>query len=132
MSAWIVEKGHIDVLVQGMVQEGVIPMADRDDVGTVLWRENRDSVNYRYNGGEEVDDYKFHGVEAPLNWHALLRAASCYEYQSCEHPTWDDSRACELIVLLQNELLEHGCSHDDPEYAAYPWGFEQVEQAVAV
>ena len=48
MSAWIVSKGHIDVLVNGLLQHGLISPKEIAQTGQLLWRENHLSVNDRY------------------------------------------------------------------------------------
>lgn len=43
MSAWIVEKAHIDALVTRLIELDLASEASADDVGQMLWDENRES-----------------------------------------------------------------------------------------
>jgi hypothetical protein len=48
VSAWIVARAHIDVLVQGLCEGEHVMHLDPDEVGRVLWRECLLSVAHRY------------------------------------------------------------------------------------
>ena len=134
MSAYIVDKAHIDALVQaaGRVQ----PMAHSsgmkwftrnpearfgmdiheihyndkpraNEVGQMLWDENHKSVNARYNQVGLAESYTFQRGEdlAPI---VILNAIDGYEYQSCEHVGWHDSEAkafCDALRLKMTRML---------------------------
>lgn len=83
MSAWIVSKAHIDVLVAGVLEQGgfqhrgkFISVVGDDDVydgeaecidatelGELLWRENHKSINYRYGTRERTPSYVYRAPE---------------------------------------------------------------------
>ena len=133
MSCWIVEKGHIDCLVQALVNEGQCPIANASMVGRTLWRQNVYSHQARYpQAGDEragamgdIRHYKFRGNEAPLDPAIVLQQVHCYQYQSSDHPHWRDSPAFALMAQLEDTLVNRGI---DP---AGPWGISDIDQAVA-
>lgn len=135
MSAWIVSKGHIDVLVNGLAAYGLITPVDMNAVGQELWAENHASVNYRYDESTPTPHYSAEAVEAEPLPHHLIAAVHCYDYQSCEHPGWDQSRARKLVLLLEEAVIAR---HPDAERGwdkgvmgtDYHWGYESVQQAL--
>lgn len=143
MSAWIVSKAHVDVLVQAGINEGLVLLSPGTPtaVGRMLWTENHVSVNYRYDETTEVPNYEFRGVEAPLDDVAVIKAISCAEYQSCEHAAWEESEACRYLDNLSERIATRlGVSRDDlfewarsdhDRWTAAPWGIDCIEQAVA-
>jgi len=94
MSAWIVSKHHIDVLVAGVLENGgfrhrgqhvkvLAPdevyegskaqwVMDANELGEMLWRENHKSINYRYGQRERTPDYLYRTPKAyqvqDLSW----------------------------------------------------------------
>lgn len=151
MSAWTVSSGHIDVLVHAMAQYGVVPpdlgAAGFRELGQRLWHENYKSVNHRYREDTPTPRYELRTTEATLDPVVVLKAASCFDYQSCEHPGWPDSEAHDLVSALRTAILEQ---HPDlgeevtgpfgethryetlPAYERAPWGVETLEQAIPV
>jgi hypothetical protein len=118
MSAWIVSKTHIDALVQAGIEREMVRPNEADEFGRMLWGECLASVAYRYPGdgdGErpgpsdfrdgDVDAYIYEPLEGgpgiSLRAEAVVnKAASCYDYQSCEHPGYDGSKAQQFGALL--------------------------------
>ncbi|QFZ20551.1 hypothetical protein [Saccharothrix syringae] len=151
MSAWIVSSSHIDVLVHALAQYGVVP----SDLGAVgfrelgqrLWHENHKSVNHRYREDTSTPRYELRTTEATLDPIVVLKAVTCFNYQSCEHPGWPDSEAHDLMHTLRTAILER---HPDlgervagpdgetdryttlPTYDRAPWGIESLDQAISV
>ncbi|MFC6094376.1 hypothetical protein [Saccharothrix lopnurensis] len=149
MSAWTVENGHIDVLVNAMVQLGIVPKDLGVDgfrtLGQKLWDENHASVNHLYDEDTSTPRYRLHTTEADLDPILTLRAADCYTYQSCEHPGWKNSEAHALTRRLREAILDSrpefaevvrtsiGPLHRYTTLSAYqraPWGFDSLDQAV--
>ena len=141
MSAWVVSKAHIDALVSAAMQgrdglrwrTGEINQTETDvgtEVGRMLWNENLQSIHYRYpdtrngrdypadNGftADDVDTYRFKRSK-PMNAVIILKAISCYEYQSCEHPEWDKSEVFSFCENLRLKMI-----NELPGYNAAPWG----------
>ena len=142
MSAWIVSQNHIRLLVESLYKYEVIDGADHaltpDVVGHILWRENYRSVNYRYSERHRTPHY-VHRSDATATWTypypnqgmirdlvrnpaLVYKQASCYKYQSNEHPGWNASQACAFVTKLQ-EVIEKNtgtAGRDNNE----PWGIE--------
>ena len=124
MSAWLLNKYEIDVLVHWLHKTGV-SRALPDDLGKTLWSENYRSIRARYG------DYNYHGnyVKRPSYRYATpkprhyrsgkffdpedmdqaLKLCHFYEYQSCEHgDSFYNSRACKMISKLRTVLENMG------------------------
>lgn len=151
MSAWIVSSGHIDVLVHALAQYEVV---SRDlgaeglrELGQTLWQENHTSVNYRYSENTEAPKYQLRTTEATLDPIVVLKAIACFNYQSCEHPGWPDSRAHDLMVALHTAVLDRHPELGErvngrfgetsryttlPAWDSAPWGIEVLEDVVPV
>jgi hypothetical protein len=82
VSAWVVDKAHIDVLVTALHPADQL---HGDALGQRLWAENYKSVNYRYDTKTRTPEYRWTKRQVPAVW--VLAAAHCYDYQSCEHPS---------------------------------------------
>jgi hypothetical protein len=106
MSAWTVGQDHIDLMVTaamrlaGWNEKYINVPKTADTLGQELWQENFDSVNFRYSEQEPVPEYHWtpvaeiqEGELTPAHLVQLISAADCYDYQSCEHPAWSDSKA---------------------------------------
>ncbi|MFD4407730.1 hypothetical protein ACFWPH_33695 [Nocardia sp. NPDC058499] len=151
MSAFIVGNEHIDILVNAIAQYGVAGQgAGRTvfrNLGQMLWDENVCSVDYRYREDNPRSRYVLHTTEGELDALAVLKAAHCYEYQSCEHPEWDDSQARTWITRLREAIYAeqpdyatpvpgHYSGHLVPayqlhvEYQQWLWPFARLEDAV--
>jgi hypothetical protein len=135
MSAFVVTKQHIDAIVTGglptrgdtgwihwsdPVDAGrthILNQGTADRAGSLLWQENRVSVNRRYHDGDEIDViYTFQRLwQEPVT---VLKLIDCYEYQSCEHPAWEESQAKRLCGQLRKQVISKL-----PGYDEAPWGF---------
>lgn len=153
MSAYRVRPAHISVLVNALAYYQVLDpakstAADYRAVGQDLWRENVRSVNFRYVERKRAGHYLLETTEAPLHPVAVLAAVHGYVYQSCEHPTWEKSRAHQLIEALKEaiaqrhpELFEmmprpaYGPGKMMPRYTLWevftegPWHADTLDQA---
>lgn len=112
MSAWLVTQGHIDILVNALVQYEVakkgVTSRTLDNYGTELWRTNNRSVNHRYDEKNRLPRYEATLVTIKLKPEAVLRALDSWEYQSCEKPGWEDSRGGRLAARLREAIkAEH-------------------------
>jgi hypothetical protein len=111
MSAFTLGADHIDLLVTTAIRmagNGPEYAAVGDALGLDLLRENFRSVNYRYSEEEPVPEYRWTPVAevqvGELTKEHLLQiimAVHCYEYQSCEHPEWEDSRAFQIMHTIE-------------------------------
>lgn len=85
-------------------------------VGAMLLAENRASVDHRYNESEIEEPYLFRALKGSVDPIVVLKAISCYEYQSCEHPEWEQSEARRFCLALTDKMV--GML---PGYEAAPW-----------
>jgi len=157
MSAWIVEKEHIDALVAAALGELHAPQypgdgwygprwndetpqddwtfedhqthsrtatrEEADRIGSMIWWECVRSVAYRYPdlSVDELPDcgnYKYRrpwGSERPPVV-AILKAISCYEYQSCEHPEWKTSEAHSFCAALRDRMIDELPGYEDANW----------------
>lgn len=104
-----------------------------DEVGRMLWGECARSVMYRYpdiaDGGdwpgpadfetEQVMGYTFQRLPGVVDPVVVLKALSCYEYQSCEHPEWRSSEAWQFCNALRDAMVDKL-----PGYEKAPWGID--------
>lgn len=131
MSAWVVSKLDIDILVTatrdaGGVEAGREYAFNGTELGKMLWTENVNSVAYRYDMPKRhasehadylaaVEAYEFEPFAAkPV---AIAKIARCYDYQSCEHPAWDASPSKRIVDGLMERY-----SDKLPGYDRMPWG----------
>jgi hypothetical protein len=148
VSAWIVARAHIDVLILAGVQFGVayepgasdpIVPAELAIAGADLWAENHRSVNCRYGEDSEPPAYPAPTAEVVLDPVAVVKAIDCFAYQSCEHAGWDASPAADYCARLRAAAL--AClplEPGDPAGRGYPvgyddalWGIHHIAQAAA-
>ena len=128
MSAFVVSKEDIDILVTAhLALEGLAWTNERADaIGRMLWRENVLSVAYRYDmparhGAEHaayidaIAAYRSEPICARAA--AVAKIARCYDYQSCEHPGWEASRARAIVDGLMGAFPDTIAGYD-----AAPWG----------
>ncbi len=135
MSSWVVSKSHIDVLVSALRAFKVEHNLGRDPVkiGRALWRENVESVAYNYqlrtrdDGRKDEMAHYERAIEAytfrelhDLKPGAVVKAAHCFDYQSCDHPAWEASEACRTMARLVDKLAQ-----SLPGYEAAPWGVDE-------
>lgn len=148
MSAWIVDKACIDLLVEAIFRYE-IPLArdlTPDALGALLWKENYRSVNHRYRRRTRVPQYT-HEAQRPFRRydygdqqslpcgtakdvardpHMLYMQLACYQYQSCEHPGWRSSAAFRIACALCEAVLKTAGMSDDemqasPRWDSAPW-----------
>ncbi len=148
MSAWIVAKEHIDLLVHAglhLPRHGKLrwyrtdnhwfelDRSNANEIGGKLWAENLASVAGRYPNDADGDrpgpmdfkdhdvlTYRFQEIPGRIDPVVVLKSIACYEYQSCEHAGWQDSDAKRIC-----EALTQACVNALPGYDAAPWGFDQ-------
>ena len=132
MSAFVVNNDHISAMVELAVGRGAstdavywdekgdghperVQREDFDRIGQLLLDENVRSVNARY----KTDDVGVF-VDAPFLQGATpvegLKLVVCYEYQSCEHPEWEQSAAFRLCEAITRKLVRQVPGFEDA-----PW-----------
>jgi len=129
MSAWIVSKKHIDLLVAAAGSVGMA-VDNPHEVGQMLWHENHVSVNYRYGERTLTPPYKFEAEpNKAIDPVVVIKQINCLDYQSCEHEGWRTSAACRFLTDLTSKLeaklgLPDDKIHALPAYTAAPWGIK--------
>lgn len=145
MSAWVVSKHHINLLVSAAIERaieirlshGCEPVPASGDaaeaIGLMLFTENVRSVVYRYRISgtpeeagylQELAEYRFRFYPG-IRRSAIAQAVSCYDYQSCECDDYRDTPAAFFAQQLKHAVGKPiGCD-------AEPWGFDSEEAVVA-
>ena len=126
MSCYLVSDTHLSYLasaailfqVQPVLTPGQPAVMTGDEIVELLEFENLLSVGYRYTGQVAfpvlmAPTWTFTNVE-PVQ---LLKAIECYEYQACEHPEWDGSKAAALCKALKATAITKL-----PGYSGAKWG----------
>ena len=139
MSAYVVGKGTIDVIVSALrewkIGHGAIAglaRLDPHEAGKRLWRENVKSICYRYDDHTgmfdeaEIEAYRFRELHN-LKPGGVAKVVGCYDYQSCEHPEWEASDAYAACRAVEAKLLTLL-----PGYASGPWGIDKDSDLLAV
>ena len=81
---------------------------------------NYASVNFRYDEKEPMDAIsRFRPPRKPLTAVQVLKAISCYEYQSCEPPDWKQSEAHAFCKALEAATIQHLPGYEEAE-----WGID--------
>ena len=131
MSAYIVSRKHIAYLVTAYQRYGeYLPERNPTELGNLLWQENIKSVKYRYHdkpidqlpGGLIGEACLYtHRVFPPLSLDPLwvIKACECFEYQSCEHPDWQQFEAYRVVASIKSAAIHHL-----PGYEQAPWGID--------
>lgn len=133
MSAYIVDKETIDVIVQGFeryglrfVAEGykeprgiIVNMRDINNaIGQVLLNQNYKSVNTRYR--ECNEPYLYEYSEVKMDEGLLLGCIECYEYQACETEDYFESLLHDSLMDLKICMLKRFIRQAGQEI---PWGY---------
>ena len=151
MSAYIVDRETIQYLVQSGLEAGYQHRLSRrmrwyhdgkshwlDDrnateVGQMLWDENIASVAYRYSdsiaeglpGPVDEPGYTYFHEDLTVGYRwdpaQVLKAADCFEYQSCEHPGWWSSSAKAFIDVLRKLAWTKVAGYDKAEWGHPHW-----------
>lgn len=112
MSAFVCTDKHIATLVIGinLLRYRPLPQETLQEHANLLKRENIRSVNYHYNERTKFAPVKFEvdpAVVAAMHTAAdLNQLARCLDYQSCERPEWENSKACALLNEMRIVALE--------------------------
>ena len=139
MSAWIVNKRHIDLLVTALFKYELVDQSDGtpDEIGQLLWAANFASVNYRRDEQDTMPAYTHESssVQTLVGDHwLLLKQIHCLRYKSCEYPAWEASRANILLCRLEYAVEKNLPLEKDErgmrrywKYNEAPWGIDDVD-----
>lgn len=142
MSAFIVGREHIWAIVESWA--GVVATYGRSrpdwdvlaETGQMLWDECKRSVKYRYSERDDGllpgpigCDFKYGTHEIDMdkpNYTVpqILKACHCLEYQSCEHPGWEDSNAKKFLDELCSSLSRRVDGYEEAD-----WEIADIEKA---
>jgi hypothetical protein len=142
MSAFVVDNTHIDLLVHvafdgpkdtrwlhhaPYFKGSPLGFTTRDKVGAALLAENERSVNFRYAhnaafcGYNDAQSYTYTDPQHNLTIPEALKAINCLEYQSCEHPEWEESDACKFLEALRAALCRAMVGYEEA-----PWDWSKA------
>jgi hypothetical protein len=144
MSAFILGKDHIDYLVTAAIDLGTgrgeglywsqdgrqatrVDITNADAFGAMLIRENVASIRYRYpNWTDLPDPDDYHWERFRLVGYAfkssvehlsqVFMAISCYEYQTCEHPEWEESYAKLICDRMRRAYIARLPGYDEAQW----------------
>lgn len=144
MSAWVVDKAHINAMIDAGLRVKYPPMTwhhndkpheltagNASEVGQMLLDECVKSVSYRYEDSKVTEllgrtdaeyllPFEYRRFANPPSPVEILKQIDCYEYQSCEHPEWESSESHSFCQALRH------CTIDRlPGYDEAPWGWEK-------
>ena len=116
-SAFICTDKHIATLVIGinLLRYRPLPQETLQEHANLLMRENIRSVNYRYMQRGKFTKVEFE-VDPAVVGECFTAAdldqlARCLQYQSCERPDWERSKAYALLnemrVIALEQMVEH-------------------------
>jgi len=159
MSAYVVDRNHIRFLIAAATwtarrershgfswyQGGHRhEMDERNEAegGQMLWDENVASVERRYPGSDydlpgPIDQCRAYGEHKMVPAFSptpaqILKAADCYEYQSCEHPGWEASSAKGFIDSLRHSAWRLVEGYDDAPWGAPPLNDQPARSMVSL
>lgn len=139
MSAYLVDKKHVAYLVNCAISFRIadsrgkfnfyhkgkwieVNYDNKEEIATMLLRENVKSINYRYNERKrtpKVTRKDFNGfLTLPFDALQLIRSCKCYNYQACEHDGYEKSQAKSFIKALIDSAI-----NEIPGYGEKAWGY---------
>ena len=151
MSAFVVNKSHINAIIQaglsvqykpftwyhedddGDLRHYELTSDNAGEIGQMLLDECVHSVQYRYEDGTIADLPGRTNAEwlLPFEWKPLVKMPTpleaiklikCLDYQSCEHPEWETSKAKAFCDGLIDSLITQLQGYDDA-----PWTWEDED-----
>jgi hypothetical protein len=116
MSAWIVNRDHLDLLLTAALAWNLITGEQADATGRLLWKANLASVAYRYPADRDgrrpspdglrdrdVNTYRLRPYPGRVDPEVVVAAANSLVYQSCDYPGWAASDACHWVTRLREQ-----------------------------
>ena len=131
MSAFICSPEHIGAIAHFLVKDSYYErrFGGLKKVVEALVDTNIESVEYRYSDIKGISVEEFIGMTrnelvreairptkrrySPIE---VAKLAFSYQYQSCEHPGWKDSKAYEIVECVIGQAVR-----EMPGYEAAPW-----------
>ena len=145
MSAFVCMPEHIGLVAAAATIKYGTSVRSARVLAAILAQENINSVAYRYpdttgqgdRPGPFLTDAQLieaarlyadkYAAAYPLNINArdILNMVQCLDYQSCEHPEWNETEACAQLSRLNNTLTSKLRLSDDFERVRW----EYIEEA---
>lgn len=140
MSCFMCSDCHISSLAHYAHTARLEAVGDRHptEIGEVLHEANAQSYRARYPADAgDIAEFRYCACDRNCNpliarrggydYTAVLKAASCFAYQACEHDGWTSSRAHAIVEAIRLHALaqlweEH--VRNSPQWNAAPWGFD--------
>jgi len=85
-------------------------------MGAILLAENIESVNYRYSEQEEESPFVYECSGLAITPIQAIKAARCFQYQACEHPTWRTSQAFNMMESLILNAIARLDGYDEAKW----------------
>jgi hypothetical protein len=128
MSAYVCDDSHITALARYAVDHNIprpvqsLPPTIQD-IGETLLAENVVSVNHRYPDRHAeaafiVSEWALAQEFSPIQ---IVKACQCFGYQSCEHPGWVTSAACQIVKEIECAAIA-----EVPGYRDAKWHIEEA------
>ncbi len=129
MSAWLCSEEHIYEMAHYYVTHVAVTTMSAEQIAKLLYKENVASLVARYGDDEEDMPMKLLPQYQPIVTDPMhiAKLIGCYEYQSCETDTWEDSIAYDICQRMLAELNLPKEYWTRSEYDRAPWGFERDE-----
>lgn len=107
MSAWILGKENIDVIVTELNKQCNDNLIDSilTRIGRILVKENYRSVNYRYNTNDKPETY-YYTPSKDYGKFQVYTTCSSYIYQTCETDNYEKTEAIKIVRGIQENILK--------------------------
>jgi hypothetical protein len=100
MSAFICSDSHIATIACYFHTDKV----EAQKLANDLMRTNVRSVNHRYKESNPFTEVDLAQAKSGYNGSDIIRLLECLDYQSCEHPDYDQGR----IIELTQRIIKRG------------------------
>ncbi len=126
MSAFILGNEHISTIVNyAMVHklrfyktsEDPASLMSTEEIGQYLVDENRRSVNKRYRANAVPSVFTFIQPVGLAPAIQILKAISCYDYQSCENEDYTLSRAWRICNIISKTALKNIQGYNEAKWS---------------
>jgi len=103
MSAWMCSNAHISLIVDAAVALAGVNET-KEELFSILHLENERSLAYRYGSNISDDHSGYARLEFEPRLEDIFIQVRCYDYQSCEHPEWPNSKAWAICRAIETKI----------------------------
>jgi len=122
MSAFNVSVDHIAHIAAGATR--LFGFEKTGMIAATLAKANAISVAHRYSEAPAIthmpESAVRRAVAQPVTDGQLYKLVECFEYQSCEHPSWNSSPSFKMCGAIKMMLTANGAK-GSAEYKAAKW-----------